>query len=262
MDLCAEMKWVVSNHEEQLLNSSTTPSRTQLAYPMLSHQTPELLTGRHQRQISTPTVFDTSTLHPASHQRNELHRRGLSLDQQTFSQPHDKAPRQDENVANVEDILRQQLTQQTMREAQQQQQTARPGPNETLEQQQLQRYLMNIPETQRLEPGPGYHTTNYHTAQLTDLDANLQHSLTDAYSNTTMNMLLGIDSTSSAGNLDGFGNGLDGFPGNMQPNAIMDTNQMPHGLPSREGSLRPTSREGPQRPCTPRNQNRTCELRA
>ena len=255
------MRLVVSNQEEQLLNSSTTPFRTRLAYPMLSYETSNNLPGRHQRQNSTPTVFDTTnTLHPASHQSSELHRRGLSLDQQAYTQDHNGHPQQDQNTTSVEDILRQRLTQQTMREAQQQQQqTARPGPSGTLEQQQLQQYLMNIQEMQRPEPGPGYHTTNCHTAQLTDFNEKSQHSLTNAYSNTTMNMFLGIDLTSSAGNLDGFGNGLDGFTGNMQPNAIMNTNQTPHGLPSREGSQRPTSREGPQPPCTPPNQNRTCE---
>ena len=254
------MKLVVSNHEEALLNSSTKPIRSQLAYQMLSQQTSDLTPGRHQRQNSTPTVFDThSTLHPATLQRNELHRRGPSLDQQAYADAHNGISQQDENTISVEDILRQRLTQQTMREAQQQQKTARPGFDGMLGQQQLQQYLMNFQETQRLEPGPGYHTCNYHTTQLTDLNETLQHSLVDENKNTTMAMFHGIDSTSSAGNLDGFGNRLEGFTGNMQPNIIMNTNQMPNGSSSRNSSQRPTSSEGPQRPCTPAHQTRACK---
>ncbi len=48
-----------------------------------------------------------------------------------------------------------------------------------------------------------------------------------------MDMFQSFDSTTSAGYLDGFGIGHDGYTGNSLPNEIINTNEMPHGMPSR-----------------------------
>ncbi len=60
-----------------------------------------------------------------------------------------------------------------------------------------------------------------------------QSSLQDEYNSNTMDMFQSFDSTTSAGYLDGFGIGHDGYTGNSLPNEIINTNEMPHDMPSR-----------------------------
>jgi len=239
---------------------------------MLSQQNSNTNLGRHQRQKSTPTKFDTSRIFlPAQfqqRQQREQHRRGLSLDQSIDIQGNNGFSQQDEHATSVEHILRQRLTQSTMREAQQQQQqTARPGFDELQEQehiagrQELQQYLTTNQTAPCQEPGPGSFTNSYPATQLTDFEDQVQNLLNNAYKTNTMDMLQSFDSNISAGNLDGFGNGLDGYIGNIQPNEIINTRTMSYSMPINEGSQLLTSMEGSQRPSTPQNQIRGSKQR-
>ena len=251
----------VSNREGRLSNSSTTHFRTRLASPMLSNQPSNLLQGRHQRQHSTPTVYDNpKTLLPALQRQHEPHRRGLSLDRPMLIQQHHGLPQQEDSMTSDEYILQQRLTQSLLREAQQQQQTARPGLEQTTEGTlnplHHNRSQRNIQLAPRQEHGAEYLSHHYLSNTTTDGAENTTHSLENTYKINNMDMFQSFDSTTSAGYLDGFGTGFDELTGNAQPNEIMNIRDMPHGLPPREGSLRPNSREGSQQPCTPKSQTR------
>lgn len=231
---------------------------------MLSHQTSNLLPGRHQRQNSTPTVFNTpKTLLPATQRQHEPHRRGLSIDQSMSStQIHDELFQQDELLTEDEYHNRQQLIQALMREVQQQHSTARPGheQSETLTR-SIHRHqsLTNIQQAPCQEHGTGFFMDDQPNTPMTawENSSGQPHSLQDAYNSNTMDMFQSFDSTTSAGYLDGFGTGHDEYTENILPNETTKTKGMPHGLPSQEDSQRPAARDGTQRPCTPLGQMRT-----
>ena len=86
---------------------------------------------------------------------------------------------------------------------------------------------------------------------------NKQHSLQDDFNNNTIDMFQSFDSATSAGYLDGFGTGHDGYKGNSLPNEMTNTEEMPHGMPSPNYSQRLTGTEEIERPCTPLSQIRT-----
>ena len=230
---------------------------------MLSHQTSNLLPGRHQRQNSTPTIFNTpKTVLPATQRRHEPHRRGLSIDQPTSStQIHDDFVQEDEILTEDECMNRQQLIQALMREVQQQNSAARPG-HEQFEilTRSVHRHqsLSNIQQAPCQEHGTGFFMDNQPNTPMTAWENNSsqQHSLHDEFNSNTMDMFQSFDSTTSAGYLDGFGTGHDEYKGNSQSNEMTNTKEMPHGMPSPNTSQRPATRDATQRPCTPLSQTR------
>ena len=240
---------IVSIREEHPLTSSTKSPSNSTCIPMLSPQTPhhKLTPGRHQRQNSTPTKFGTP-----QHVSPVTHRRGLSTDQLSYAHRNHGLPHQDLTYEGVEFTLGQQLTQTaTMREAQQQL-MARPGldQNTTYEQFDYAQALKPMP---CLEHGHEDFRDNYSTPT-TEIEQHIRQSLPEIYNLNSMEFSQ-FDLTTPAGNLDGFGNGLEG-QGSIQPNQLMDMKSMPHGIRSPVRS-RPTSSEGVQQPCTPPSQMRT-----
>ena len=231
---------------------------------MLSHQSSNILPGRHQRQNSTPTIYNTpKTLFPATQRQHNSHRRGLSVDQPiSGTQRQDGIFQQDEILTEDEYINRQQLIQALMREVQQQHPTIRPGHEkvESLTQPaHPQQSPSNIQQAPCQEHGTGFFTDDKTNIPMTawENSNNQQHSLQDEFNNNTMGMFQSFDSATSAGYLDGFGTGHDGYKGNSLPNEMTNTNEMPHGMPSPNYSQRPTGTEEIERPCTPLSQIRT-----
>ena len=232
---------------------------------MLSNQTSNIPPGRHQRQYSTPTVLSTSkNLPPVTQQRHEPHRRGLSLDQPTLIQQHNGPPQQENDVPSDEYILRQRLTESIMREAQQQQQsTARPGPEPTKEEIaeqhensfSLSRYKFS--PSQELGAGTAQH--KYLSNPTPTWNDDMSNPLQSMYNTNITDMFPPFDSTTSAGYLDGFGSELEEYFRNIQHNETMNTKLMPHGLPSASVLQRTTVNEGNKQPCTPKSQIRTCK---
>ncbi len=194
---------------------------------MLSHQSSNHHPGRHERQNSTPIVYSPRT---------------------TLFQ-------QDEQSTEDEYQNRQRLIQALMQEVQQQHSTARPGHEqpETLTR-SIDRHqsLSNIQPAPCQEHGTGFFMDDQPSTPMTawENSSNQRHSLQDEYNTNTMDMFQSFDSTTSAGYLDGFGIGHD---------EIINTNEMPHGMPSIEDSQRPTTGDGIQRPCTPFSQTRTSQ---
>ena len=229
---------------------------------MLSHQTSNLLPARHQRQNSTPTIFNTPKALPPASQQHEPHRRGLSIDQSMSSaQAHNELFQQDELSNEDEYHNRQQLLQALMREVQQQHSTARPGHEqpETLTR-SIDRHqsLDNIQQAPCQEHGTGFFMTDQPNTPMTawENSGSQRHSLQDAFDSNTMDIFQSFDSTTSAGYLDGFGTGHDECTGNSLLNEIKNTKEVPHGLPTQEESQRPITRDITQRPCTPLSQMR------
>lgn len=125
---------------------------------MLSNQTHDYLLGRHQRQNSTPTVFDT---------QKTLHRRGLSLGQPGRTLQNDGLPELQDRWPSAEPTLGQRLTQTaSMREAQQQP-MARPGHNQEIQYETMQvsqeRALRAEQQEQRQERATEIFSNNYST---------------------------------------------------------------------------------------------------
>ena len=233
---------------------------------MLSHQTSNLLLGRHQRQNSTPTIFNTpKALSPATERQHEPHRRGLSVDQSMSStQIHNELFQQDELLTGDEYLNRQRLIQALMREVQQQQSAPRPGherPESLTQSVQRHQSLSNIQQAPCQEHGTGFIMDDQPNTPMTSWEnsSSQRQSLQDAYNNDTMDMFQSFNSTTSAGYLDGFGLGNEGYTGDSQPNETTNTKEMPHGMPSQDNSQSPISRDGPQRPCTPLSQIRTSQ---
>ena len=233
---------------------------------MLSNQTSNLLPGRHQRQNSTPTIFNTpKTLPPASQQQDEPHRRGLSIDQSmSNTQIHNELFQQEELLTEDEYHNRQRLIQALLREVQQQHSTARPGhdqPEPLIRSIDRHQSLGSIQQAPCQEHGPGFFLDDQRNTPTTAWEntTSQRHSLQDVYNSNNMDMFRSFDSTTSAGYLDGFGTGHDGCTGNSLPNEIMNTREMPHGMPAQEGLQRPTTSDGTQRPCTPLSQMRTSQ---
>ena len=231
---------------------------------MLSYQASNLLPGRHQRQNSTPTIFNTpKTRLPATQRQLYPHRRGLSIDQPVSStQGHDGLFQQDETLTEDEYINRQQLIQALMREVQQQNSTIRPG-HENQEVLMRSGHRQQSPIITQQAPcqehGTGFLTNDQQTIPTTawENSNNQQHSLQDEFNSNTMDIVHNFDSATSAGYLDGFGTGHDEYKGNSLPNETTSTNGLPHGMPSPKNSQRPTSTDGVERPCTPLSQMRT-----
>lgn len=215
---------------------------------MLSPQTPHQFPGRHQRQNSTPTRSNTpKTTLPVTH------RRGLSLDQPEYAHHDHGLFQQKNNRTSVEYTLGQRLTQAAFMRETQPQTMARPGRDQQVTYEQL----IDIDARKAmpcLEHGNGSFSNNYMTTPTTEFDNHVRHSLQEMYNLNTTGYLQ-FDTTTSAGTLDGFGNGLDGNIGNIQPNKTMQTVTTPNGMRSTAGS-RPTSSEGVQQPCTPPSQMR------
>lgn len=233
---------------------------------MLSHQTSDFLQGRHQRQNSTPAIFNTTkNLLPATQGQHEPHRRGLSVDQSMSStQIKNELFQQDEIFTKDEYHNQQRLFQALMREVQQQQPTARPGHKqpETLTRSMHRNHsLSNIQQAPCQEHGTGFFMDDQSNTPMTAWEnSNSQrHSLQNAYNTNTMDMFQSFDSTTSAGYLDGFGTGHDEYTRNSPPNEEANTKEMPHGMPEQEDSQRPMTRDGAQRPCTPLSQMRTSQ---
>ena len=225
---------------------------------MLSYQISDLTPGRQQRQKSTPTTFDISRTPPASGSQNEPPKRGFSVDQLTHLHQYDGLQQQDQTQINVEHDFRSQLTEQHMREAQQQQQEARPGYNELSNETQIKELLQAYIKTQK---EPSLETGFEHTTVINSPSFDQQDYYHDTYNRIAMNrnMFDGYHSTASAGNLDGFGTGLDEITKNIPTNELMKTIHTPHGSPSIRDSRASPSNETPQRPCTPLSQTRTCQ---
>ena len=225
---------------------------------MLSYQNSDLTPGRQQRQNSTPTTFDSPRTPPASGSQDELHERGLSVDQLTQLHQYNGLQQQDQSRINVEHNFRQQLTEQHMREAQQQQHEARPGhkemSNETQIKELLQAYIMTQKE-------PSLETGFEHTTLNTSPSFDQQDYRHDAYNRIAMNRntFEGYHSMTSAGYLEGFGTGLDEITKNIPNTELMNTIHTPHGLPSIEDSRASPSNETLQRPCTPLSQTKICQ---
>ena len=217
---------------------------------MLSPQTPKGLPGQHQRQNSTPTKFGIAgTIAPAAH------RRGLSDSPVFSSQNHGyDFFKQEQAPASVDYSLGQQLTNTAIMRETQPQLMARPGHSQELIYQQPN-HAHTMKQMPRLEHGIE-NTNDSNFNHMTEINNQMQHSLQQAYNMSSMDFFH-FDSTKPAGNLDGFGTGLNGNIGNDQPNQIIDTTTaMSHGMQYNVGS-RPTSREGLQQPCTPPSQMRT-----
>ena len=226
---------------------------------MLSYQTSDFTPGRQQRQQSTPTIFDVSRTPPASGSQNDLQKRGLSLDQFTHLHHCNGFQQQDRIESNVEHNFRQQLTEQHMREAQQQQQQeARPGHKEVQNETQIKELLQNYIRTQK---EPALETGFEHTTVNISPSFDQQDYYHDTYNRIAMNRNLfeGYQSTTSAGNLDGFGTGLDEITKDIPANELMKKTQTPHGLPSIEDSRASPCSGTPQRPSTPLSQIKTCQ---
>ena len=234
---------------------------------MLSHQTSNHLPGRHQRQNSTSTIFNTpTTLLPVQQQQqHEQHRQGLSIDQ-SLSSTHSENElfKQEELLTEDEYSNRQRLIQALMREVQQQNSTARPGHEqpETLTR-SIDRHqsLSNIQQAPCQEHGTGFFNDDLSNTPMTawENSGSQRHSLQDEYNTNTMDMFQSFDLTTSAGYLDGFGTGQDGYTGNSLPNEIINTKEIPHGMPLQEDLQRPTTGDGTQRPRTPLSQMRTSQ---
>ncbi|KAL6721158.1 Metallothionein expression activator [Lecanora helva] len=217
--------------------------------PMLSSRTPnQILTpGRHQRQNSTPTTFYIQKdISPVTH------RRGLSTDQSLYTHQDHGSPHQTSAYEGVEQPLGQKLTQTvTMRETQQQF-MARPGLHDSTIYEQLQ-YTQALTATPSLEHGIEL-SDKFDIAAETQSDNQTRQSFSEPYNLHEMNFPT-FDSTTSAGNLDGFRTGIGGR-GNFRSNEIMDRTMMPSGIESTTGS-RPTSSGGLQQSCTCSTQMRT-----
>ena len=233
---------------------------------MLSHQNSDFLPGRHQRQNSTPAIINSpKALLPAAQRQHDLHRRGLSIDQSLYStRIRNDVFQQDELLTEDEIHDRQQLIQALLREVQQQHSTARPGheQSETLTQAiYRQQSPSNIQQAPCQEHVTGLFIDDQSNTPMTAWEdsSSQRHSLQEPYNTNTMDMFQSFESTTSAGYLDGFGSGHDGYIGNSLPNEIMNTKEMPHGLPLQRNSQRPTSRDEIQRPCTPISQMRTSQ---
>ena len=233
---------------------------------MLSHQTSNFLPGRHQRQNSTPTTFNTpETLLPATQRQHGQHRRGLSIDQPFSStQIQDGLFQQDEILTEDEYINRQQLIEALMREMQQQQPTTRPGHEqfEILTQSAHQQQSPNsIQQAPCQEHETGFLTDDQPHIPMTAWDNSSiqQHSLRDKINSNTMDVFQPFDPTTSAGYLDGFGTEHDGYKGNSLPNKTTSTKEILHGMPSPDNSQRPTTADGSKRPCTPLSQMRASQ---
>ena len=234
---------------------------------MLSHQTSNLLPGRHQRQNSTPTIFDSpKPLLPATQRQQEPHRRGLSVAQSiTSTKIHDQNFQQDEILTEDECINRQRLVQLLMREVQQQQHsTARPGyeqPETLTRSFDRHQSLGNIQQVPCQEHGSGFFMDGQLNDPMTawENSSNHRHSLQNEINSNTKDMFHTFDSTTSAGYLDGFGTGHDDYQGNCLPNDTTSTREMPHGMPSPDYSQGAATGDGAQRPCTPSNQMKTSQ---
>ena len=232
---------------------------------MLSHQTSNILRGRHQRQNSTPTTFNTpEALLPATQRKHELHRRGLSIEPSKPSTQIDKELFHQEISNQDEHQNRQQLIQALMREVQQQHSTTRPGHDQPkTPTQSIQRHqsLSDIQRAPCQEHGTGFFMDDQPNTPMTAWEdtSSQRHSLQDVYNNSTMDMFQSFDSTTSAGYLDGFGTGHEGYTGNDPPNELIKAEKMPHGLPLQEDTQRPVIKDETQRPCTPSNQMRTSQ---
>ncbi len=233
---------------------------------MLSHQTSNLLPGRHQRQNSTPTIFNTSkTLLPATQRQHEPHRRGLSIDHFTSSiERDDETFQQDEILTEDECINRQRLLHVLLQEVQQQHSTPRPGHQQAetlMPSTHRHQSLSNIQQAPCQEHGTGFFIDNPLDTPMTawENSSNQQHSLHNEFISNTMDMFQSLDSTTSAGYLDGFGTGHDQYEGNNLPNETINIKKMPHGMPSPEDSQRSATTDVTQRPSTPVNQMRTSQ---
>lgn len=231
---------------------------------MLSNQIPNSSLGRHQRQHSTPTVFDTPkvTLIAANEQSHEPHRRGLSLDQTLESRRPLHHMQQEHNMNNVEHIIGQQLSQQNLRDTQQhqQQQMARPGQEQTQLNHQYNENSRDLQPTPRPEHGNGTLTNEQINALLTNWDDTPSHSLHQQWNTNSTQMFQEFDSITTAGCLDGFGTGHDGQLGHLQTNQEINSGMMPNGMPSKERSEDLSVTEEAKRPQTPTHQIRTGNL--
>ena len=234
---------------------------------MLSHQASNFFPGRHQRQNSTPTLFTTpKTLLPATQRQHEAHRRGLSMDPSMPStQIHDELFQQDEILTEDECINRQRLIHALMQEVQQQHSMARPGhdqPEILMRPTHQQHSLNNIQQAPCQEHVTGFFIDDQQNTPLTawENSSSQRHSLQDELNNNrNMDIFQSFDSTTSAGYLDGFGTGHDDYGRNSPTNEIINTTEIPHGMPSPDGSQRPTTRDGAQRSRTPLSQLRTSQ---
>ena len=217
---------------------------------MLLQQTTDFLLGRHQRQNSTPTVFDKQK---ATFQ--STHGRGLSSDLPGYAYQSHGLPQLDDHSHSVEHTLGQQLTRTAFMRETQPQTMARPG----LDQEEIYHsfhHNSTSKESPRLAHGTEEFTNTNHTIPTTELDNQIQQSLQTTYRLNKMDFLQSFDSIASAGNLDGFGTGLDGHIGNIPINELMNTTPMPNGISSTANS-RPTSRGRVPEPCTPPSQTIT-----
>ena len=240
----ADIPLIVSIHEEYLLISRTSTFELHL-YIMLSPQTPSQFSGRHHRQNSTPTKPNTSKTNLPT-----THRRGLSLDQPEYHFVNHGFSQQNTIFTNVEYTPGQRLIQAAHTQETQPQMMARPGRHQyTYQGDTDARKTMPC-----LEHGNTVFNNNYMITPTTECGNYAQHSLQKMYHTNTTDYHQ-FATTTPAGNLDGFGNGLEEIVGNMQPNKITDTTRMPLGMISTIGS-RPTSSEGVQQPCTPPSQTK------
>ena len=214
---------------------------------MLSQRSFITIPGPHQRQNSTPSKIDTP-----KHVSPVAHRRGVSSDQIGYNHRIHGFQHQDEDPTGVEYILGQQLTQTVPMRETQPQCMARPGHDQQIIYEQSDHDQL-LRATPRLAHGTGALGNNHATTLTTDFDNQISQ-FREVYSFNTTDFSE-FDRTTSAGNLDGFGDSIDEQTENVLPNEIMNEKPMPHGMTSTAKS-RPTSK-GLKLPCTPPAQMRT-----
>ena len=256
----ADINLTVSNREEQLLNLRQVSFSNSSCISMLSQQTSNTTSGRHQRQNSTPTICNTSkSLLPAIQQQHEPQRRGLSIDLSISSNKIKDEISQQDGIFTDDDCINRQRLLLQMREVQHQHPMARPGheqPETLTRPLNKQQSRSNIQQASCQEHDTGIPMGDHPNIPIKvwQNGSNQRHSLRNEFNSNTMGLFQSFDLTTSAGYLDGFGTGHDAYTGNSLLNDFTAPKEMPHGMPLQKETQSQVTRDETQRPQTPLNQ--------
>ena len=232
---------------------------------MLSNQTPNFNPGRQpQRQNSTPDIFaNTGTLWNEHHPQAVSHRRGLSFDQPTNTQPQFTPHLRPQDILDFIPRGFEKYQRHLLQEAHHMQRLAGPGQPEPRQPSNEQDSRRNT----RLEPYPEYGRCVF--------TKDLLMSTAPSLSDTNLPKHLDTNRTGicyeppSFDNTD-FAGYLEGYEILTRPNLATtgyDQEARKHNLPNENGAiisntLKPSVRAGPARPCTPPNQTNSCKCRS
>jgi hypothetical protein len=228
---------------------------------MLSNQTPNLNTGRQQRQNSTPNNFATAN-NPLSANsfQHASHRRGLSLNEPTNDQPPFTRNLQKDDIMDFTHQGFENYQRHLLQEAHQQQPLAGPGQDTPRQIPTKQGCTKEIGQT----PYPEYGHCTFTNDILISTRALLNdNNITKRLNKNMTEIMYEQPCTGTidfAGYLEGFeigagqGVGTTRFAGGLEMNSTLNGNGVLN-----LNSLKPSSQSGPERPCTPQNQSNSCQ---